>query len=418
MTEPHFLFILSYLALFLYIIFKNRRFDFFSILSISLSFYYFSALFSKISIFGVVKNVNILPETHLVLTFIFVTVLLFIFVYDSLSVGHSVQKKIEPNTKLIVNIFTIITIVVFFFGIYNVGGIGVFFSGEKSELATKNTSFYGLSIWLSLVLLSISSYYNFRFYMVFSLALIVFTLLVGSRANIVISFLIISVLVFSKNKITLFRYYKYGMLALLFLFSLVVYKAIYKSVRLADISMVYESLMIINLDVFLGIFMSESSSVVYNLNTVLSQNMELPDYFLYHRLLSFIPMLGEYYESLLGVDIPRFSYFLINDIYDLHFGLASSIFGEWIAIGGFLGMSLFLVTWLLIVTYFNSKLIKGLNIYQLSFVPTIVFSVFYLHRVDITFFVGYLKYAFLICMLIKLILLFISILPLKRAANE
>jgi len=410
----HYFFIVAYVWCFIYIFLKSRSFDLFSLLVLSLLFYYSSALFTHISIFGVVEDVPIDDRTYYALTFIFIASLFFTYVSDRSRLVKRISSE-KKNTYVITTLLTIVSALVFMIGVYQLGGVSVFFAGSKSDLGQLNAVFYGLSIWLMLSTLAVSSYYKYHKYILICSIIAIFTLAVGSRATIVICIFVFSLLYFNLQKIRLAKYYKAFCILLCLVLFMVIYKFIYKSVRSGDFSSILNILLTLDFDSLIGVFMSESSSVVYNLNTVFVNELALPDHVLYHRLFSIIPFLGDYYKNLIGLDIPRFSYFLINDVYELHFGLASSIFGEVIAISGIVGFVIFVSLWLCLVSYFNLELNKGLSLYQVIFIPALVYSVFYIHRVDLTFFIGYFKYAIFIAIVTHIIQSLIFILPVKSS---
>ncbi|MFS1428077.1 O-antigen polymerase [Vibrio splendidus] len=409
----HFSFLIIYFLSFSYAVFRYRRFDIFSILLLSLCFYYSSAVFNTVSVFGVVENVQVDNRTYIVLFLIFSLSLFFTYINDKF-VKFIGVRKFNADYLLITKFLVFSSILCFSIGVIQVGGLSVFFEGSKSNLANKSTAFYGLSIWLFSCSFAISVYFKYFRLALFTLIFILFSLIIGSRSTAVISFLLAFLLLYDFKLTRLSNLYKEAVIVIVFVSLMVVYKFIYKDIRSGEFSDIF--LVIYNIDIysFFGVLMSESSSVVYNLNTVFTQEISLPNYVLYHRLLSLLPAAGDYYQNMLGLDIPRFSYFLINEIYDLHFGLASSIFGEVIAISGWFGLVLFLLVWLLIILYFNVKLYHGMNIYQLAFLPAIIYSSFYIHRIDVTFYIGYFKYAIFICLTIYLLRVLKEVIPIRR----
>ncbi len=148
----YFFFCLIYFSSLIYVIFKSRSVDFFTLMVFSLSYYSFPLLLQHITLIGVVDNMKIYIYVYIV--FIFIYIINFIFMMKS--DNKKITSPILEINMLKVNLLTFITIVFYIYGVYLIG-FNEYFLGTKKDDIALNT-FIGVSIWSALSLFAVGYY--------------------------------------------------------------------------------------------------------------------------------------------------------------------------------------------------------------------------------------------------------------------
>lgn len=392
------LFYIISVSLFIYILLKKRHVDYFSLISLS-SLYYFSPLFFKeINIFGFVYNVKINEMVYLYASIYFSLLIIFVLFFD-LFFNEKKVVDITYSFADIPNFLYVISFLLFILGVYIVG-LEFLLSPNKTDLASRNTVLYGLGLWL--ISCSALKAYVTKCHLLlsFSLVCIIFSLYVGSRSMFVMTILSIILVSFRTNgrKLRVVEQYREIIMVLLIVLLLVIFKVSYKSIKAGSFYSIISSFNDINLEDLLSLSLTDPNAVMYNLNYTINNNAFLGWDYLIHRVLSIFPLLSSLFSDIMGKDFGRYSSILGND-YDLHFGLASSIHGEIIAISGFMGFVIFSTLVMVSIFILNYYYLYKSTMWISLFVPFAIYNFFYSFRVDITFALGTIKSYFLILIL-------------------
>ncbi|WP_299007645.1 O-antigen polymerase [uncultured Shewanella sp.] len=380
-----------------YIFSKKRYFDIFSLLTLSSIFYFSPFLVGSINIYGFLYSGEISSETYLYINIYFILLTSYIIFFD-FYLSKSKVVVIDSMNRELVKLFFSISTIIFLVGIY-IAGIGNLLNSDKTNLATQNTAIYGLGIWFITCSLLLSYINKSAVMFVICSLLLTFSLYVGSRSNIVIA--ILTILLFScrNKKFKLLEQYKKGFLLLFVVAFLAIFKLTYKYIKNFDFGIVVDIYKDVSLLDIVSLIIVDPNAVAYNFNMTIVNEVTLGTGYFFHRLFSIVPGMGEIFEQISGTEYIRYSAVLAK-IHNIHFGLASSIHGEIIAISGIFGFITFLIIFFMFLTYINYRyLFRPSKLIILS-LPFLVYNVFYAFRVDITFCLGTLKVFILVMSLV------------------
>ena len=409
-----YIFILIYIVSLSYILFKKRAVDLYLILFGGL-FYYSIPLFidgGKLTFPGVVLSQNINSLTYIVYSFAFIVSFFFMHRNDNQKkrpIKYERYGRLDKLTSKRIFFLTLLIFFIFAFGVYQ---FGIFdYLTTNKQVNEEDMTLIPISIVLSMIMLPVSFYYRKLFsFSIYFLILFSF-FLYGVRSYFVVGIISSGFIYFRFKEIRLVKKLPLFILAFLFAISMAVYKFIYVHVKDSSFNELFSIIKELDFDLLITHLIADPLAVIYNLNYTIENNIILSINYLFHRILSIIPQGGTFFSFLTGESYPRYSTILNNEYTNIHWGLASSMYAELIAISGFLGFGVIYILMNTIISYFNSNIkLSGLNFYNLIFISSFTYFLFYSHRLDITFVLGVFKFSILIWIFFK----YIFVKKLKR----
>lgn len=383
-----------------YVVFKKRTFDFFTVLILSSFFYFSPLLIGEININGFVNGEPISDVTYYFCMSYFSLLAIFVFIFDLFFINNDVKTFRLLNREVFSNVFYI-SLILFFVGVALVG-LGNLLEPDKTKLANQNVAIYGLGLWFLMAVLIVA--YANKNWVVFTVCVLclIFSLYVGSRSNIAIAILTLVLLTLRNNKIRLYSQYSKFIFLSVFISLLILFKITYKYIKAFDFSMAYERLSSFDFFSMVNLVLVDPNAVVYNLNYTIVNNVSLDSDFIFHRLLSLFPMMAGLFQLIMDETFPRYSA-VLADFYSIHFGLASSLHGEIIAMSGTFGFFIFITLFFTITFFLNYRYLFNPSPLILLSLPFVVYNLFYAFRVDLTFMFGTFKTYFVLVFLVVLL---------------
>lgn len=378
-----------------YVLFANRRIDCFTLLAGSLFYYSAPLLLGHITIPGFIYRLEIIDEIYIIYTLTYIALMLFMLYNDRIVSNVNFQFDIQVS-RVKITPFFYLTLLIFLVGVIQIGPVNYFFENKSTTNINDGGGLITLSVWFSLILL-VLTYRQKKYNVYFGISFLILAsyLLFGPRALFVVGIMSLWLIHYSFIRTRLIYHLK----SLIFLVGLamlmVVYKTFYRVLKAMDLSLLVNTAQSIDLSLVTSALLGDPTAVIYNLQVTILNNVDLSISFLLHRIVSIFPALGGIYSEVMQEDFVRYSRYLADNYHNLHYGIASSIFGEFIAISGYLGLSLFITMWISIVYWFNCKILLSRNDIYIILFPAITYISFYIHRVDFTFALGAIKTALL-----------------------
>ncbi|WP_233879578.1 O-antigen polymerase [Virgibacillus halodenitrificans] len=360
-----------------YLIFKKRNIDLFTIGFLSLIYYTLPAFFGTISLGKHIVNMQIHNKVYYFLIFLQLLFLI-VIVFNDKRINNKELKEKGNKQVSKYYIFCIFFLTILFYCIeFLISGFDTFFSLDKAEI--RMTTFYGLGIWGALMSFFLGIKYKYNYIIIGSLIFILFSLFVGSRAYIATAILG-CILLLSKNKIRLVNSWRNILVLIISFLFLVFYKTIYTAVKTLDSDILTNSIKNINFSELP--FFSESNAILSNLNVILLYEIK-NEYSVLEYSLHQIP-----FSSLFLTDkYVTFSRFVSANVHpDIHFGMGGNLWGEIYSVFGFVGMYIAAILWVLLIYITNISLYKFRG--TILILPAIIYVVFYVHRIDLSFVIG------------------------------
>lgn len=375
----------------LYILFKNRRFDLFTIAVVFYIYYTLPALTGVVEVGDGMYYSEVHFNTYVIISIIMITLITTMFLYDRKQYKIQ-QKEYLPGIKYI---HYSLTFLAFFLLFANIGLIGIepFFNPDKSVLSQHFRSFYDIAIWIALTAIILGLQNKSFKIVILNFFIVTFTLIVGSRAYFTLAIISIGLLLFREKRLKLIKYKRIlfftGALALFLTF----YKEIYKTVKTFDVSQIITSLT--NFETFKNAsFFIESNSIFASLNIAVEQKFRQEPGVISDILVNSVPLLKDilnFFSYEQTFTSPRFAPIVSREFFpNIHWGMGSNIWAEMYSIGGILTILMFLGLWMLIMWYGN-KLLVSQSFISPFLLPGIVYSTFYVHRLDLTLAIGAFK---------------------------
>lgn len=369
-------------------VFKTRI-NLMSLAKLSFIFYTSSCLLGNVwierGIGDVYYSSQIGSKTYLL---IYLQMLIFI-VFAKVSIFNI---KIKHNKKLFVtdnnfisnidlrclDIISIISIIIFLYNIYFTVGFNNILSGaHKSDIINQTNFLFSFSIWGILISFVYSFKYSKKNILFLSSICLLVILLIGIRSYPVIAILCVVIIKSNEVKKILKNNLKWFIIIfILFVFAMV-YKEIYRYVRLMDIDKIIET--ILNYNIFEDILSNPESRITFTLyDYVVSNNYKISLYDSLIRLFSLIPGVNNIFQS----DLPiRFSEIARDILFGTSYGLGGSFWGETYAMFGTIGVIIVTYIWIKIIKY-GDKLLLSNNKYYCFFSIILIYISFYIHRLD------------------------------------
>lgn len=399
-----YIFTLIYVISLCYILIKKRAIDLYTILFGGLFYYSMPLIIGKITLIGVVMNQPINYLVYIIYSFAFIVSFIFMFKSDKQKIKliqHKLRGELDKTTSKRINVLTALIFLVFLIGVYQIG-----FSNYLNF--NKNTNEERLlliqfSVVLSMIMLPVSLYYRKLITLgVYFLILFSF-LLYGSRSYFVVAIISSVFIQFRFKEMQLIKKLPLFILGVFFAVAMAIYKFIYTVVKVVDFKELSIIIRNLDYDLVMSQLLGDPMAVVYNLNYTIVNELDLSISYLFHRILSIMPGGGSLFSFLVGESYPRYSYILNELEYtNIEWGLASSLYAELIAISGFTGFFIIYILMNNLVNNFNNNIrLNGLNFYNLLFISSYTYLLFYSHRLDITFVLGVFKYCILLWILFK-----------------
>lgn len=389
------IYIFVLVCLLLYIFFKNRSIDAFTIMSISTFFYTYSTFWGYI----LVDNRKIVLDVRVYncLLIFAVLLLLFIVISDSQSVVHPLHKEINhkaesPPPNNYANL--IVAIIGLFLMLYTIQLYGNILGTalQKNELlmnANKGTEYFK---YVSTFVFTYSFTNTGKYIKVsrfISTFLMIYTIILGHRSFVAIAIIAIGFGKIAKKtngeKVSLAMYLARHKWITLMSAGFILTVFLIKGISVALIAGYYDLVLqrLTSTDYYVeSITSSETNAIMRNLQYACTSDMgyRLYDYIV--SFLSLIPFVGGYVNTLLGgqsfSDLLNLKY---NERYSEGFGLGATFLGEAYSAGWYILLLFAIIGLFILVRYMNKKFMLSNNTLVKNFFAIgCVYLTFYFHR--------------------------------------
>lgn len=361
-------------------ILKGIKFNFYTIALISFQIYMIPTYFGKTYINNVYYS-DIDPRVYIIVDFII------IFLYYKLkrvkNFKYDVIKQVDKISRINIIIILIMIYIGLIYCVLDVGPATLLL--HKSVFnESVNSVIYGFVLWGSLVTYCYGLIYNRNGIIFFSTIVVLFTLFVGSRAFIA-TYFIITIAIKWKESINILKTNKKGIfIAIITVFSLLIYKNIYKDIKVFDFGTIISKLT--NIDTYKEVLYLPESYTTFSLfNYIVENGYNIDIETSIYKILNFIP----FFKEPDGI-ILRMSSIFKNYIFYTSYGLANSIWGEVFAMGKYIGIIIFTGLWVSILKLGNRYLFKQ-TIKSIFIIPVVSYIAFYINRLDFTQIYGPIK---------------------------
>lgn len=380
------------LSILIHCIWRGIKFNFYTVALISFQIYMMPTYFGKTYINNIYFS-EIDPRIYLIVDFI----ILFLY-YKMQKVKYFNYEVIKQPDKITRINIIIILIMIYIALIYCILDVGIVTLSLHKKVFNElvNTNIYNFAIWGSLITYCYGLIYKRKGIIFFSTIVIIFTLFVGSRAFIATLF-IITLAIKWRESINILKTNKKGIIIAIFIiFSLLVYKTIYKDIKTFDFISVFNKLT--SKDTYIDILYFPESYTTFSLfNYVVDTGYNIDLQTSIHKILSVIP----FYKETDGI-ILRMSAIFKNYIFYTSYGLANSIWGEVFAMGKYIGIVIFTILWGTILRLGNRYLFIQ-RIKSIFIIPVVTYIAFYVNRLDLVQIYGPIKNVILIYIIYSII---------------
>lgn len=351
---------------------------------------------------------RISASLHIILCLQILVLIFAILIYD-----FRKQKKELFNTHKLYNrdkhpieiekTFFILGIICLLYYLANVLNIGFSkLSGDKAEVWSETGLFYVSSLWGAMGLYTFALINNKKKYYFIALIPVLIHLFIGSRAYFA-TIAITTLLVYGKSIGN--RFFKKNRLIFLSAITFILimaYKTFWLDIKALDFNSVYRKLK--DIETYKFVFrLGEPRIVLSNYNYIIETGFKLTFHDVVARIATFIPFLNRFIYAPNGLLLSK----VIQNQFNAKYGLASSLWGEAYAIGGYIGIFVFFIIWIIIITRAD-KMIEKPSWYSYILIPYFVYLAFYAHRMDIMKIIGNFKMVIFIMFLFWFINSFIT----------
>lgn len=384
-------------SLMLYVILKKRRFDYFTVLSISSLLYYYPSILGEIRAVDTNLNEKIIVKVYLCIALFLGSLFIYIFLNDKYIfkfknriIFKRAENKSLNDIDLISNITVLILSLICLVLLFKVRSkYNILFGNyNKAVLLSNEDKLISYFKYFSMFIF-IYSYTNrgkfINILKILSLVVILYTFYLGHRSFIVLGIIGILLLNNGNKNIRLsnfiIKHWKLSILLLMIGLFFVFVKGLFAAFmngqydivksRLTDIEYYKNSLLL-----------SESNTIIYNLQRACGNDMifSICDYL--YGFISLIPLWGNtiiqnssaiFFETELN---SRF-----NPGFKDGYGLASTFLGESYAAGGFLTLLILSILLFIFIKYLNNKLYNCNDKLIATFISsTMPYLTFFIHR--------------------------------------
>lgn len=422
------------IILFVYILFKQRSFDYFTVLVASTIIYYFPLVIGKIRPSEYSEaTTDIVPSVYLCVIAFIIVLFIFVFVNDKYKFtfnGMKIFNEYESekrtyddySTNLAVCILDIIGIALLMYVYALYGGFSANFS-KVALLSESNrlTEYFKYIALFSFVYAFINTGRFITFIRVISIILIGYTFLLGHRSFIFLG--LIGILLFrlgNGTKVQLSSFLrKHKILVIVVLFSCFFFmfvKGVFSAFMTGQFELV--KLRLSNPEYYQNAFLtSESNSIVCNLQRVCANNMKYSILDFITGFIQLIPVLG----NLIAIRTDYISFEMkLNKLFNSQLkegiGLASTFLGESYSMGGIIIEVLISIMVFILILWFEKKLYSTNNGLIATFFSVILpYFTFYIHRNSLIFLLIMARAYLYILLLMLMLSLVIRSLPYNKA---
>ena len=387
-----------------YVIFKARKFDYFTVLVFSTVLYYFPMILGRVRLSqNLDATIDISSSAYVCVAVFLTLVFLFLAITDKYKLGIngkilfkeersgiSAYEDTFSNYAVLMLEFVGVALMAYTFIMY--GG----FSGQFNKMAmlaesNRFTEYFKYIALYSFVYAFINKGKKIFFIRIMSIILISYTFFLGHRSFMVLGIIGIFLFKLGNGKKTKLSYFiKKHKLAFLTIILGALFFLFIKGVFAALMSGQYELVKsrLTDPDYYINALLtSESNSISSNLNFVCTSEMtyNLADYIVGFVLL--IPVLGDMISSTTGyVSFEMALNQQFNTRLSEGVGLASTFLGESYAIGGILAEVIISILILAFVLWLQNKLYFTKNNLTATYISIVLpYFTFYIHRNSLIF---------------------------------
>lgn len=382
----------------MYILFRHRKIDFFTVYILSVIIYYFPAYLGIIYM-SKGNYIDISNQTYVVICINILITLGMIILYDIIGNRRNEHKQITHTTQLYYNkavvVVCLLTIALNFISIIQYGGInGPIFN--KSELLANSNRFIAYAKYLTLFVF-VYGFTNRGKHILFiritgSLSML-YTFLLGHRSFLVLGIIgvIYTILLTKykfKNVFEIVRKNKKMVISIL-IFTLFIFfiKGVFAALKNGNYELVKFRLS--SKEYYIETMLqSEPNVIVNNLNNVLKYNVKynFVDY-ITNTIFCMVPFLGN--ALINSFNIQTFEKILqitFNDKLSEGIGIGSTFLGESYATGGYFLLILNCILICFLIIFLENRLYKTKNpANRVWFMIFLTYSTFYLSRNSFVF---------------------------------
>jgi len=383
----------------LYFLLKKRKFDFFSIGYFSSFLYFLPGFFDRVSFTSnfVRYEEKMIDETYYVFNIVLSSIVISAILFDSFKLNRN--KQIVKTSKdyfageicLILALCSLIILI-------RTAGFELL-NPNKLYLMSK------LDRWMMLLNYSSSFAFIILYYnkqrILFVLALLtqISILIIGFRFPLVISIIGAFCINFmGKEPFRLIKFKKYFIYAIFFTIFTLLIKRFLVAIKMWDVDLIIS--LANDSDYLLTAFTNaepfETQSI---LNKVIQTNFEVP---LDHldQFLAFFLFESSYFD----IEIRSFnSYFQSVLFPGVRFGMASNIWAQFYALGGWVGLLLFVIIFNFVIIVLNNLVINKTRIFSVVFILAGIYWSFYMQRNDLAYILSTQKKIFLFGVFISIL---------------
>ena len=378
-------------ALLLIRIVIRKRFDFLSIAALSFIGYTSSCLVGRVWISragGYYYNEALGTQTYLIIFAQMVLILIALcfrlengilneddFGVRDRPVGYRLQRR--KNSKFW-NWLLIACAAIFLYNIVFRIGLSVFFSAmRKSKIMEQVDSLFSFGIWGAIICFLYGMLQRKPIHIMGGGMMIMMMFIMGSRAYVATAAAGAMVVVFTRHRTSLRNKIRIGLIGLVLVLALLLYKSVYRDVRALDFRAVAATL--VNPDTYLDMLDIDEFRINASLyNYVLEKDFRFPVMDSAARVLSIIPVVNDFIPTKYPI---RFSSYLMNTAFQSTYGLAGNFWAESYAMGGYAFILFMTGVWLYLVKRSGEYVRR--NRESAAFPVTIAsYCCFYLHRLD------------------------------------
>ena len=373
------------LAVGLFVVLIRKKIDLFTIFFSCAFIYFFPAFLGDLNHPGVQGSVLISNSTYSVLIKVVLVMFYFLVVNDfCLRGGKSIVESRFASASVgkfetVWFCFFYILVLTIFFA---TADIYTLVSSGKDKVSSSSGPVYGIAIWFS-ISACIVGYLN-RNFLIFMIGVsfVIFSLYVGSRAYFVTFILSMALLHFGYRELKCSRKIKVifiGVLAFLFV---LFYKYFYLFLKVGDYNSLFEAL--VSSETYLvALSLSEPNLVIMHINNIIQNDINVPAYYVWDRVLRFFPFFSDFVGSSSNIEFQSFSDVLNDRFYRFDYGVGSSFWAELIYLFGFSGVLVGIFLYSFLIFCFSMFLLRLRGIALPIFLPLFIYLTFYVHRIEI-----------------------------------
>ena len=389
-------FVIAAAVLIAYVIF--RPLDFFSVGAVCLVIYNYHCatgelyISSKVAGVGHLYDGQVLPQVYFVVLTQIILLLAMMIRYD-----HTCTVQLRSggdrdfySGKDLQFLFTVLGFISMALIVSNIIKIGVQnLSAPKSEVWSKTNGLYAVGIWMALAVFTYCIRKKQFRLLLLSLPQILITLYIGSRAFFAVLCIVLLLHLSNIGKFNLKRNLRVYLLGAVMLLVIMVYKKIFLAVKAGDFAQIIETLT--DPDTYNWVMKwGEPNIVLSNFNYIVEKGIHLTAGDIGIRLAGIIPSLNDF----LDIEGTQLMSDILRTEMQATYGLASNIWGEFYAAGGFPCIFIMYYIWLKLLSLGN-QLLHDDDWKSYFLMPLFAYYGYYIHRMDFAKVIGHGKMVIL-----------------------